>query len=523
VAAAVAITAARMRARRSPIEPPTRLAGQLLDALGPLLMFPAIHFLRCADGNYFSNYGGLVVLPIAWLAVYGTLAQVAAGVVGCALTLMLPFLVVGAPQYPPRYWVGEAMIVLLAAVIGPIINQLVVGRRSISRTLVRREADFRAAFENAPIGMALTAVVGERAGYFLRVNQALCTMFGRSAEDLISHPLADLTHPDDVELTSRQIGMAAEADRGRYEKRFVHASGRSFWASVSYSLVRDATGAPLHLVSQIEDIDARRESERALLEALETDKTATERMRELERMRTDIASAVSHELRTPLTSASGYLELVLEGDAGPLTPEQRSMLDISFRSLNRMNALVRDILSSASLESQPVPGPQSEADLGRVVENAVSTVTLQIAGRGQDLHVVNDLHGVVLSADAGRLERVLVNLLVNASKFTDGDGRITVTARREISDDSDCAVIKVADTGIGIAPEDLGRIFQRFYRGDATGVGAVVEGSGLGLAIVQAITEQAGGTVSVDSTLGQGSTFTVAFPLDGRAGTGSER
>jgi two-component system sensor histidine kinase BaeS len=157
------------------------------------------------------------------------------------------------------------------------------------------------------------------------------------------------------------------------------------------------------------------------------------------------------------------------------------------------------------------------------VENAVSTVTLQIAGRGQDLHVVNDLHGVVLSADAGRLERVLVNLLVNASKFTDGDGRITVTARREISDDSDCAVIKVADTGIGIAPEDLGRIFQRFYRGDATGVGAVVEGSGLGLAIVQAITEQAGGTVSVDSTLGQGSTFTVAFPLDGRAGTGSER
>jgi two-component system phosphate regulon sensor histidine kinase PhoR len=273
-------------------------------------------------------------------------------------------------------------------------------------------------------------------------------------------------------------------------------------------VVYDEQGEPAHLVSQIEDITARLESDKALLDAFETDLAATERMNRIDRIRAEMASTVSHELRTPLTSAAGYVELLVEGDAGPLTSEQRMMLDTVSRSLARLDRIVDDVLSIANDDGAARPQEEVVTDLSAILHAAVAAVSIQAAKNGQDIVVHDELDGATVDGDPGRLERVLVNLLTNAVKFTGDDGLITVTGTRT----ADEAVVAVADTGIGIAPDDLERIFERFYRADR-GDEPKAPGSGLGLSIVSAITTQYGGHINVDSELGKGSTFTLVLPL----------
>jgi PAS domain S-box-containing protein len=479
-----------------------------LHTLAPLLLFPAIHALRCADGNGRSGFAPLIFLPVVWFALYGRLRDVVLGIVGSALTLVLPMVVVGAPQYPTTNWRGTALLIVITTGLGLLTYRLVEGTTRANIALSRSETEFRAAFEDAPVGMAVTGLRGDERYRFVRVNRALCQLLGRPAEELTSHPVSAFTHADDREQSEQQFRTAVEADGPhRVEKRYVHKSGRTVWASISYSVIHDEHGEPSHLVSQIEDLGARRESDRALLEAFETDREATERLKRLERARSEMASMVSHELRTPLTAAAGYVELLAEGDAGPLTPEQRAMVDTIARNLGRLDGIVDDVLGLAGTERVD-PLVVEPADLSAVLRSAVSAVTFQAATRGQGVVLRDELAGARVAGDPGRLERVVVNLLTNALKFSADDATVTVTGRHE----ADHAVLSVANAGIGIAPEDQERIFQTFYRADPEN-GSRTSGTGLGLAIVRSITAQYGGEITVDSELGKGSTFTLVLPL----------
>ena len=481
-----------------------------LNTVAPLLLYPAIHALRCSDGNALAGFGPLIDLPVVWFALYGRMRDVWLAVAGGALTLFLPVLIVGSPQFPATSWRGYLLLVIISAAIGPLIHRLVASITSSNRALRRSESEFRATFENAPIPMAVTGLHGADAHRWVRVNRAMCDLFGRSAEELTGRAIVDFTHPDDRSLTEARFEHVLDPDfPHRVEKRYLHKSGRVIWALVSFSVVYDDRGEPLNLVTQIEDLGVRRESDQALLEAFETDREANERLKQLERIRAEMASTVSHELRTPLTSAAGYVELLVEGDAGPLTSEQRDMLDTVARSLNRLDGIVDDVLGMAS-PGRHGPVDPGSAELETVLQSAIDTVALQAMTRGQDLVVTNELAGAVVAANAGRIERVLVNLLTNAAKFTPEDGTITVTGRRN----GDEAVIEVRDTGIGIAPEDQSRIFERFFRAGDT-KGSVPAGTGLGLAIAQTITTQYGGKLTVASELGDGATFTLTLPLRG--------
>ncbi len=480
-----------------------------LTTAAPLLLFPAIWCLRNADGNSASGFTPLIFLPVLWFALYGRLRDVVLAIVGGALTAFLPMLIIGSPEYPTTNWRGFVLLIVIITAIGPLIYRLVETTRRANRALRSSEIEFRAAFEDAPVGMAITGLRGEEARRFLRVNRALCTMFGRTAEELTSIPITELTHPDDIDMTTRRFEIAVDQESPqRIQKRYLHKSGRSIWVAVSFSIVHDERGEPAHFISQIEDISARLESDKALLDAFETDLAATERMNKLDRMRAEMASTVSHELRTPLTSAAGYVELLCEGDAGPLTSEQRMMLDTVSRSLARLDGIVDDVLSMASDDGPKTPVEDVVADLSVVLHSALDTLSLQAASHGLDIVVQDELDGAEVAADPGRIERVLVNLLTNAVKFTADDGVITVAAART----EDSATIAIADNGIGIAEDEQERIFERFYRAD-TGPDQKTTGTGLGLAIVQAITTQYGGVISVDSELGKGSTFTLTLPL----------
>ncbi len=224
----------------------------------------------------------------------------------------------------------------------------------------------------------------------------------------------------------------------------------------------------------------------------------------LERIRKDFVANVSHELRTPLAAVTGYAETLLEGAMED--PENgRKFVEIILAKARQLNNIVTDLLVLSTLESgkPPVPEPIS---LRASLESALRTVEPAARTRGVRLvcEPIGDLN--VLGHEI-RLEQVFVNLLDNAIKFNRPDGEVRVEVARADSN----AVVRVHDTGLGIPSRDLPRIFERFYRVDkarsrATG------GTGLGLAIVKHAVEQMGGSVFVESRLGQGSVFTVALP-----------
>jgi two-component system, OmpR family, phosphate regulon sensor histidine kinase PhoR len=224
----------------------------------------------------------------------------------------------------------------------------------------------------------------------------------------------------------------------------------------------------------------------------------------LERIRKDFVANVSHELRTPLAAISGYAETLLEG-ALEDRENSRRFAEIILNKARQLTNIVSDLLVLSTLESGKPPAPEP-ISLRESIESALRTVEPVARSRGINVifKFAEDLD--VLGHEI-RLEQVFVNLLDNAIKFNRPEGEVYVDIARE----ADRAVVHVRDTGLGIPSRDLPRIFERFYRVDkarsrATG------GTGLGLAIVKHAVEQMGGSVSVESRLGQGSVFTVALP-----------
>jgi signal transduction histidine kinase len=230
-------------------------------------------------------------------------------------------------------------------------------------------------------------------------------------------------------------------------------------------------------------------------------------LQELDRSKSEFLSTVSHELRTPLTSIAGYVELLLEGEAGPISDSQARMLEIVNRNARRLRLLIEDLLMLSRIEIGTFRAGAERIDLTEVISTAVAVVEPSVKSQEIDLevHCSSDL-GQALG-EGEQLDRAMLNLLSNAVKFTPKGGKVTVDARREGPD----VVISVADTGIGIPPQDLDRLFTRFFRA-SNATKRAIPGTGLGLTIVRGIVELHGGSLQVDSTVDVGTTFTIRLP-----------
>jgi len=230
--------------------------------------------------------------------------------------------------------------------------------------------------------------------------------------------------------------------------------------------------------------------------------------RELDRLKDDFVATVSHELRTPLTSMMGFLEMIREGEAGDLNEEQQRFLAIVYRSSERLQRLVGDLLFVARLDANGLQLQFGEARLDDIVRDAVESSGALARSREVSLLAeVDDMPPV--SGDKERLSQLIGNLISNALKFTPAGGH--VVARAFV--DSGRAVVEIADTGIGIPPAEQSRLFQRFFR-SSTATEQAIPGTGLGLVISRAIAEAHGGTIDVTSLPGEGTTFRVEIPLD---------
>ena len=229
-------------------------------------------------------------------------------------------------------------------------------------------------------------------------------------------------------------------------------------------------------------------------------------LKRLERVRQDFVANVSHELRTPLTAIKGYVEALGEGGLqDPVQAEQ--FLRVIQRHSERMDKIVSDLLLLSEMESADRVLQRETVHLPELIRTAVETLRPLAEGKKQNLRV-EPMEGLpTLRADSQKLHQVLINLLHNAISYTAEEGSITVEAMPV----PDGVEVSVADNGIGIRPEDLSRVFERFYRVDK-GRSRELGGTGLGLSIVKHIVEAHGGHVRVESKPGKGSRFTFLLP-----------
>jgi PAS domain S-box-containing protein len=275
------------------------------------------------------------------------------------------------------------------------------------------------------------------------------------------------------------------------------------------------------------DISERKQAELELRELNESlERKVAERTRDLEiargqaetadRLKSAFLATMSHELRTPLNSIIGFTGILVQGLAGPLNPEQAKQLGVVQSSARHLLELINDVLDISKIEAGQVEVKLTRFDLQAAIDRAVASIRPQAERKQLELRVERPDALVELRSDRRRVDQILLNLLNNAVKFTDR-GRITLTA--DVVDDAArgaarrLARIRVADTGIGIAPEDMARLFQPFRQLDH-GQDRQREGSGLGLAICSRLTQLLGGTISAESQPGQGSVFTVSLPLE---------
>jgi PAS domain S-box-containing protein len=367
-----------------------------------------------------------------------------------------------------------------------------------------------------------TAIVGtDEHGIVTFFNPGAEQMLGYSSAEVVGRVTPQFFH-DPVEVAERaeslgvapgfEVFTAPVARTGSPDRRdwsWVRKDGQRLTVSVTVSPMRSGGGALVGYLAVAEDVTERARGEVALRQALERERRANERLEELDRIKSDFVASVSHELRTPMTSVLGFTQLLTSEVAGALNEKQQDLLERVDRNGHRLLALIEDLLTLSRIEAGSWEFSAAEVEMTSVVAAAMSATEDLL--RGRELDVVVDLDreaDATVVGDFTKLEQALVNLVANALKFTRDGGRVRVSL---VAEDGH-AVVRVADTGIGIDADEVGQVFDRFFRSSLANR-AAIPGTGLGLTIVKSIIDHHGGQVTVTSAPGEGTEFAVRLPL----------
>lgn len=236
--------------------------------------------------------------------------------------------------------------------------------------------------------------------------------------------------------------------------------------------------------------------------------TANEKLQELDQLKSAFVSIVSHELRTPMTSIKGYVENMLDGLAGALTDKQTRSLERVKHNIDRLTRMINELLDLSKIETGHMDLNFAPVSLLDMAEDVAESYRATAGEKSITIRTISHHPIPMVKGDADKLNRVLINLIHNAIKFTPAGGEIRIEAQVR---DRDSVELCVIDTGSGIPPHELDKVFDKFYRGESAPVEA--RGAGLGLAIAKNLIELHGGTIRVESTLGTGSRFAFTIPI----------
>lgn len=348
------------------------------------------------------------------------------------------------------------------------------------------EEQFRSAFDNAPVGMALVTPKGN----WLRCNVVLSTMLGRTSEQLAARMWLDDVHPEDRNAAAGLLRRleTGETKAGRLEMRYVHAEGTVVWTLTSLSLVRDAAGKPQHLVLQAQDVTELREAQQAALQA--------ERLAAIGQM----VAGLAHESRNALQRAQACLEM-LELELAD-RPRARELVARIQRAQDHLHHLFEEVRGYAA----PIQLQRTYRSLEKLWREAWADV-LAAAPEKRPAVLREELHEADLRChvDPLSLEQVFRNVFENALAAAEGTTEVTVRATADRLFGQQAIRLSIQDNGPGLTIEQQRRIFEPFYTTKA-------QGTGLGMAIAKRIVEAHGGRISAQQAPGGGAEIVVVLP-----------
>ncbi len=369
-------------------------------------------------------------------------------------------------------------------------------KQKSSRYLPKNEAQLRAIFERSSIGIGLL----DREARIIDVNPALCQILGYEYKELCSKQLIDFICEPEITAESKlNYQFASSQERFEMERQFLHKDGRLVWAHLNVSLVSATTEEPSFFLVMVEDITERKRTELKLRESKEAAEAGS-------KAKSAFLATMSHELRTPLNAIMGLSQLLQQQVMGSLNEKQHEYINCIYTSGEHLLALINDILDLSKVEAGREDLILVSLPIPDIVRNVVSTV-LESANikKLQLVHSIDERIETCI-ADERRLKQMLLNLLTNAIKFTTV-GTISLEVKRV---EQGVAFI-VTDTGIGIESSNFKSLFEPFRQLDNR-LNRQYEGTGLGLALTRKLARLHGGDLTVESTLGVGSRFTLLLP-----------
>jgi len=374
-----------------------------------------------------------------------------------------------------------------------------------------QELELRVRQERVVLDAVLDAVIiSDYLGNIVEWNGQAGKIFGWSREEVLGKRLADTIIPEryrsahEAGMKRMQSGGESRVVGSRIEIEAVDKTGREF--PIELAITRSSLPTTVQFTAFLRDITQRRSAERVQVLARET-------AEEADRLKSEFLATISHEIRTPLNGIFGMTEMALEASQDE---ERRDYLERSQACAETLISLVGDVLDFSLFESGQIDLERISFDLRRLSEGVINIFSVEAAAKGVELIAMIDPRvPSTIMGDPTRVRQVLLNLLGNAVKFT---GKGYVALKINLADTSDPALLPhlslaVEDTGIGLAQQDLGMIFDVFRQADASTT-REFGGVGLGLAISQRLVVLMGGEIQVRSTLGEGSRFFFELPLE---------
>jgi len=376
--------------------------------------------------------------------------------------------------------------------------QAEVGERQRATAALRdSQQRLRNILDHTPIGVAYT----DTKGRIREANPKLRQMVGAEGPRLAATFIADLLHPDDrhAEAEARQRLLSGEGPMSRSRLRYLTVDGRTLWAQVGVSVLRDSNGVARRMVWVVEDITEHL--------ALEESKRAREGAEAANRAKSEFLSRMSHELRTPLNAMLGFSQLLELDRRQPLATHQSEWTAQIRQAGWHLLHMINDTLDLARIESGQIEVDTRPLDLAELVAAAVALLTQNAEKRGIGIDVRLFDGARAVRGDHTRVKQVLTNLLSNAIKYNVDGGRVLISSHATARD---MVALEISDTGEGMDATQLAQLFQPFNRlGRESGP---VEGTGIGLVISLRLAELMGGTLRARSSRGGGSTFVLELP-----------
>lgn len=492
-------------------KPPLFLRTLKTQALTLIAIILSDLFMRYAAGS-----GTVVIIVLLCIVIYTAQTNGRKqGLMSAALVVLYDYYVIIIGTHGPWFTLDTLQRGVVIAITFPILA-FVIGRlKERNDALLRREKTARKAAEASEKQLRFMAEAMPQKIFTIKPNGEADYIspqwqeyMGDSSKQNTKKDWLSVIHPvDSKENMDLWQHSLKTGDPFQFEHRLQRNDGQYIWHITRAHALHDESGAITMWVGSTTDIEDVRKTRKLEANTTRLIKQRAQLM-ELNAAKDEFISLASHQLRTPATGVKQYVNMALDGYGGEISPRLRTFLERANDSNERQLSVINDLLQVAQIDAGKVMLRKEDTDAGKLIADIIREQSSKFSSRHQTVTFKKPKGKLRIQADATKLRMVIENVIDNASKYTPEGKNIIIKLARSHG----MAQIVIKDEGVGIAEEDIKKVFQKFLRLDNP-MSTEVGGTGLGLYWVKKVVELHGGSVVVTSTIGEGSTFTISLPL----------